>query len=148
MALRAILLLHLLGAAVWVGGHLILALAVLPGALRARDPRRILDFEAGYERLGIPALLIQVLTGLWLAHRWVPDAGRWFAPGTPAEWLVLAKLVLLALTVLLALHARFRLIPRLTPATLPLLAAHIVAVTVLGVLFLVAGVGIRTGGLW
>ncbi|MBK7271345.1 MAG: hypothetical protein IPI07_18095 [Flavobacteriales bacterium] len=32
-----VLVLHLLGAAVWVGGHLVLSLTVLPGALRDRD---------------------------------------------------------------------------------------------------------------
>lgn len=43
----------------------------------------------------------------------------------------------------------FRLfLPRLTPERLPLLAAHIIAVTVLGVLFVILGVGIRTGGLF
>jgi len=145
---RQLLILHLLGATVWIGGHLVLALGVLPAALRAREPSRILAFEAVFERIGIPALLVQVVTGLALAHRWAPRVGGWFAPVSPAEWLVLGKLTLLAGTVALALHARLRLIPRLTPDTLPLLGAHIAAVTMLGILFVVAGVAIRTGGLW
>jgi hypothetical protein len=49
---------------------------------------------------------------------------------------------------MLAAHARLRLIPRLTPESLPQLAAHIVAVTGLGVCFVVFGVAVRTGGLW
>ena len=44
-----------------------LALTVLPRALKARDPAIIAEFEAGYEKLGIPALLIQILTGFGLA---------------------------------------------------------------------------------
>ena len=45
-----------------------------------------------------------------------------------------------------ALHARLKLIPQLTDATLGTLAAHIIAVTVLAVLFVVAGVAFRFGG--
>ena len=64
---------------------------------------------------------------------------------TPPSRLVLVKLALLAATVGLAVHARLRVIPRLDAATLPVLAYHIVAVTLLGVALLVAGVAIRTG---
>ncbi|WKZ66749.1 MAG: hypothetical protein QY325_02230 [Flavobacteriales bacterium] len=42
-----LLILHLLGASIWVGGHLVLLLTVLPGALKARDAERILAFERG-----------------------------------------------------------------------------------------------------
>ena len=83
MTYRVLVALHLLGAAVWVGGHLVLSLSVLPRALRARDPAIIREFESGFERLGIPALLVQVVTGLWLAHHWAPDIAGWFAPSTP-----------------------------------------------------------------
>lgn len=145
MTYRLLVVLHLLGAAVWVGGHLVLSLSVLPRALRARDPAIIREFESGFERLGIPALLVQVVTGLWLAHHWVPDVGGWFSPSTPAARLILLKLALLAATVALAVHARLRVIPRLDAATLRVLAYHIVAVTLLGVALLVVGVAIRTG---
>ena len=145
MTYRLLVVLHLLGAAVWVGGHLVLSLSVLPRALRARDPAIIREFESGFERLGIPALLVQVVTGLWLAYHWAPDVAGWFSPSTPPSRLVLVKLALLAATVGLAVHARLRVIPRLDAATLPVLAYHIVAVTLLGVALLVAGVAIRTG---
>jgi len=142
---RLLVAIHLLGAAVWVGGHLVLSLSVLPRALRARDPAIIREFESGFERLGIPALLVQVVTGLWLAHYWVPDVADWFSRSTPAARLVLLKLALLAATVALAVHARLRVVPRLDAATLRPLAYHIVAVTLLGVALLVVGVAIRTG---
>ena len=44
----------------------------------------------------------------------------------------------------LAAHARLRVIPRLQAATLPLMAAHVAAVTVLSVLFVAAGISLRT----
>ncbi len=144
---RLLVLLHLLGAAVWVGGHLVLSLTVLPRALRARDPGILLDFESGYERIGLPALLLQVVTGVWLAHLWVPDMASWLAPSSPQSWFVFAKLVLLAATVALAVHARLRLIPRLDGSNLPLLALHVVIVTLLGIAFVVFGVAVRTGSL-
>jgi putative copper export protein len=142
---RLLVALHLLGATVWVGGHLVLSLSVLPRALRARDPAIIREFESGFERLGIPALVMQIVTGLWLAYHWAPHVAGWFSPSTPQARLVLVKLVLLGATVALAVHARLRVVPQLDAATLRFLAYHIVAVTLLGVALLVAGVAIRTG---
>jgi putative copper export protein len=143
---QAILLLHILGATIWTGGHLVLAITVLPRALRARDPSIVEQFEAGYEKLGMPALVLQLLTGLWLATRLLPEPGAWFAFGSPAATHIFAKLVLLLLTLALALHARLRVIPRLNAQRLPTLAVHVVLVTILSVLFVVVGVGLRTGG--
>lgn len=147
MSLYAIILAtHVLGACIWAGGHLVLATAVLPRALRERRAQLIVDFEHGYERIGLPALLVQVLTGLWLAFLRLGPASAWFA-ANPLAQVFQVKLALLAGTIALALHARLRLIPRLTDATLPGLAGHIIAVTVLAVLFVVAGVAFRTGGI-
>jgi putative copper export protein len=142
------LILHILGATVWAGGHLVLSLTVLPRALRQRDPDILSSFEAGYERIGIPALAIQIITGLWLAHRLVPRFGDWFSFETAMSTHVALKLMLLLLTVMLAVHARLRLIPKLSAQTLPVLAWHVVAVTVVAVLFVILGVGFRTGGLF
>lgn len=55
------------------------------------------------------------------------------------------KLLLLATTVVFALDARLRLIPRLSEQNLMALAWHIVPVTVVSVLFVVVGVSFRTG---
>ena len=112
--LKVMLSLHVLAATIWVGGHLVLSLTILPRALRRGDPDIIRDFEEGYERIGIPALLVQVVTGLWLAHRLLPYPGRWLAFDTPIGSLIGLKLLLLLATVLLALHARFRIIPSLS----------------------------------
>jgi putative copper export protein len=145
---RLLVMLHVLGATIWVGGHLVLALVVLPRALRNRDASVIREFEAGYERIALPALLVQALTGVWLALRWVPQVGDWFTPVSLHAQLILIKLVLVAATVALAAHARVRVLPGLDATTLPLLGYHVVGVTVLGVALLVIGVALRTGGLW
>jgi putative copper export protein len=133
------------GAAVWTGGHLVLAIAVLPRVLRDRDVKGLLAFEGAFERIGMPALVIQILTGLLLAHRALPDVSQWFRFQHPVSHLVAGKLLLLGLTLALAAHARLRLIPSLDEHKLKALAWHIVPVTVIAVLFVVLGVEFRTG---
>ncbi len=142
---RYVLLVHILGAAVWTGGHLFLALRILPQALRQRSAAMILDFEQRFEPLGMTALIAQVLTGLWLAQYLVPPR-MWFSLNFPASQMITAKLTFLAMTIALALYARLRVIPRLSDDTVGSMLFPITAVTTLGVLLIAAGVGIRTGG--
>ena len=141
-----ILVIHLLGAAIWTGGHLVLAFTVLPRALRARDPAILTDFEAGFERIGIPALLAQVASGLWLAWQYSPDLLAWVRFADPVSAGVGVKLALLATTAGLALNARFRVIPTLSAETLLLMGWHIRAVMLLSVLFVLTGAYLSRGG--
>ena len=99
-------------------------------------------------RFGIPSLLILVVTGLWLAHHWLPDVGAWFAFESYVSHIIVTKLGLLALTAAFAVDARFRIIPNLSEKNLKALAYHIIPVTILSVLFVIVGVGVRTGGLF
>ena len=95
----------------------------------------------------LPALVVQVLTGAWLASQFAPIS-RWLAFGNALEARIGVKLVLLGLTVALALHARLRVIPRLDDSNLLLLAGHIVTVTALAVALVVVGASFQTGGLF
>lgn len=144
---NAVLLLHIISATIWTGGHLVLALTILPRALQQRSISELQQFESGYERIGIPALITQVLSGLWLAYDFLPDVHLWFSLDGGMSHLILWKLLLLATTVLFALDARLRVIPNLSPQTLPSLARHVIPVTVISVLFVVCGVEFRTGWL-
>lgn len=140
-----VLLLHVLAATVWTGGHLVLAMTVLPRALAARNPVILLEFESGYERVGMPALLIQAASGMWMAYATLPDVAAWFSFATPPAKLVAFKLALLATTVALALDARLRIIPKLSAQTLPVMARRITLVTIVSVLFVLVGVSFRGG---
>lgn len=140
-----LILLHVLGATIWVGGHLILALSVLPRALRANDAAAIQQYEQSFERIGIPALVVQVLTGLRLA--WIYHA-RWFDFSDHVGRHVSLKLIALLLTVALAAHARISLVPKLGTGSLKPLAWHIAAVTTLAVLLATLGVSFRVGNLF
>ncbi len=144
--MRHLLFLHLLGASVWVGGHLVLLCSVLPGALRRGDVQPVRQFEQLYERVGIPALLLQIVSGLWLASLWLPY-GQWF-DSSPMAHLVQAKLMLLGFTALLGVHARLALIPKLDAQRLPQLGLHIVLITLTAVAFVWVGSGFRFGGLF
>ena len=121
---RILIALHLLGASVWIGGHLVLATTLLPRALRNRDPSIILDFEKGFERIGLPSLLLQVVTGLLLAYRWLPEISAWFSLDSNVSIYVATKLALLTATLGLALNANFRVIPNIDRDNMHVLATH------------------------
>jgi putative copper export protein len=143
---KYIILLHILGATIWTGGHLILSILILPKALKNKSIKIIQDFEGPYEKIGIPALILQVITGLYLAHNMLPDFSYWFSflPGAPT--FVSYKLILLLLTIIFAADAKLRVIPRLNENNLSSLAWHIIPVTIISVLFVIVGVSFRTGG--
>src|SRR4051794_1389691 len=91
---RILISLHLLGASVWIGGHLVLATTLLPRALRHREPSIVLDFEKGFERIGLPALLLQVITGLLLASHWLPEVSAWLTLDSNVSIYIATKLAL------------------------------------------------------
>ncbi len=140
-----ILIAHLLGATIWTGGHLILSLVVLPKALKNQELADLMAFEEQFEKIGMPALILQIITGLWMVYRLLPEVSLWFGFDNDLSTLITLKITLLALTVLVALHARFRVIPTLSPAILGFFALHIVAVTLLSVSFVIVGSLFRTG---
>ena len=140
-----LLLLHILAATIWTGGHIVLTTVVLPKVLRERSPEQLLRFESGYEKIGIPSLIIQVVTGIALAHQQLGETGQWFDFENPVSRLIFFKLLLLALTAAFAVDARLRLIPRLREENLVSLAWHVIPVTIISILFVIVGVSFRTG---
>ena len=147
MLIKLLILVHVLGASVWIGGHIVLLGVVLPQAMRHRDAARIIEFEKDYGRLGMLALGAQVITGLFLAARWL---GGWQAVRelSPTALLVMLKVVLLLTIAGFAHHATRRVLPGLSAETLDRFAFHARLVTALSILLAVCGVAIRTGGLW
>ena len=140
-----LLIAHLLGATIWTGGHLILSLVVLPKALLKQDIDILLQFEGQFEKIGIPALVVQIATGLWMAHKLLPNAKSWFTYDNDLSILISLKLLLLVATILVALHARFYVIPKLSLQTLKAFSVNIILVTLLSVSFVIVGTLFRTG---
>lgn len=145
---KYVLVIHILAATVWTGGHLVLALAFLPRILREGSVEGLQAFESSYEKWGMSALIIQVLSGLWLAWFRLPDVAAWFAADSFIARLILLKLVLLGLTLAVAVDARLRIIPNLSVQTLPAMGQRVRLVTLLGVAFVVVGTTFRTGPWW
>lgn len=149
MSHHLLLIIHLLCAAVWVGGHLLLVFGHLPQALKEKNQNIILNYERKYEPVGMTSLVLLVITGIMMAYKYGVSIEYWFQFSTPIEKVVSTKLLLLLLTVLFALSAQFRVLPKLknNPDKLPEMTFHIVSVTLIGVLMLIFGSFVRFGGL-
>lgn len=140
---KILILLHTISACIWVGGHLILAISILPKSLKFKNPQLILDFEEKFERIGIPALLTQVITGLWMFYNYGLKLSDILNFESHFTYILNIKLILLLSTILLAIHARFYIIPKLSKNNLNQLAVHIVIVTILALLFVYFGISFR-----
>lgn len=145
MLFRVLLTLHLLGSAIWVGGHLILAITILPRALRIHDPTIISEFESKYEKLGIPALLTQIVTGVSLTYFYVDNIFDVFDFAYSQHTLIAIKLLLIVATIAIAAHARLRIISNLKESNLSFLAIHIITITAIAVTTMVLGGLVRIG---
>lgn len=142
MLVKILILLHVIGACVWVGGHLVLALSVLPKALREKNPEPVRSFEERFERAGIPALFTQIITGIWIANLYV-GFRNFFGFENVMYSHVSLKLILLIATLLLAIHARLFIIPKLNADNLSFLALHIVIITLVSLAMLFVGLNFR-----
>ena len=147
MLFKILIILHTLGATVWTGGHLILSITVLPKALKHREPNIIHSFEENFENFGLFSLLLQTITGIWLTLTYFPKFENFWDFDSFLSIYIGIKLICLLSTIILALHARFFIIPNLSKETLNSLGYHIIGVTILALCFVIFGAGIRVGGL-
>ena len=134
-----ILTLHILAATIWTGGHLILATVILPKVLKNRDVEALMAFEMNYEKIGMPALIIQVISGFYLVYNMVPDISKWFSFSDFTTTRIGIKLILLLMTIMFALSAKLFVIPNLSKKILPIMAFHIISVTTIGIAFVIIG---------
>ncbi len=88
-----------------------------------------------------------MITGLWIGWSYLPGFHGLLSPANPIGMLVGVKLLLLATTAALALHAQLRLIPNVSDDDLNGLAWHIRGITALALAFVVVGAMIRLGDL-
>ncbi len=144
MLYHTLLLLHLIGACIWLGGHFILSLQIVPKALVKKDVQLIQQFEKTFEPIGIPSLIIQIITGVWMA---IFQYGIQFNWDNAIQRNIIIKLSLLVLSLVLALHARIFIIPNLSIEKLPLMVFHIRLITLVALLMVFFGLQFRFGGL-
>ena len=145
-----ILILHLIAATIWVGGHLVLAIGYLPKALKRKDFSYIGNFEKTYEPIGMPSLAVLVITGILMAYDYNAGLSSWFSFATPIERVVSLKLICLLTSICFAISAQTRVLPKLRKGQLNKLsemAVHIICVTLIGVVMVVLGSLVKIGGI-
>lgn len=144
------LIIHLLSATIWVGGHLVLAIGFLPKALAKKDFDYIKRFEKIYEPIGMPSLLLLIVTGVLMGYDFGVSVPLWFSFSNPLETIVSLKIIGIILTILFAISAQVRVLPKLEKGNidkLPEMAFHIISVTLIGVGLLILGSFVRLGGI-
>jgi putative copper export protein len=142
-----LLIIHLICATIWVGGHLFLAIRVLPKALSEKDVVGLKSFKDKFEPLGMPSLIFLVVTGIWMAYDYNATLSTWFSFSNNIERVISIKLILLLLTVVLAVLADRIIFPKLNQNNLKIAAIPILLVTVIGVVMLILGSFVRYGGI-
>ena len=108
-----LLVLHLIAATIWVGGHLVLAIGYLPKALKYKDFNYIGNFEKTYEPIGMPSLAVLVITGILMAYDYNAGFSSWFSFASPIERVVSLKLAFFLTSICFAISAQTRVLPKL-----------------------------------
>lgn len=144
-----LLIVHLIAASIWVGGHMYLVICILPKVLRENNSSLLLQFEKTYEPIGMTSLLLLVITGIWMTLQFGIAPSRWFSFSSSIERVTSTKLLLLFFTVCFAVSAQVRVIPKIKRGAgkLPEMAVHIIGVSLLGLAMLVLGNFVRYGGI-
>ncbi|KAA0217529.1 MAG: hypothetical protein DYG94_00005 [Leptolyngbya sp. PLA3] len=141
-----LVVLHILGAATWIGSLISTLFGSIPHARASGDLTALK--HAGkivVGRLGLAALILQVLTGVRLGTKF--GWGVILRFEGPASHLVLSKITLLVVIILIGGHLYHKTLPRLSPEGLRSFAAATWLLLVLSLLIAVAGAGLQTGAL-
>lgn len=147
MTHHVILIFHLLAATIWVGGHLFLAIRILPEALKKKDASILKNFKSKFEPVGMPSLLVLLVTGILMAYHYDVTFTKWFSFSNGIEKVISIKLILLFTTVLMAVCAETLIFPKLKSERMFPAAFFIITVTTIAVTMLILGSLIRIGGL-
>lgn len=135
-----ILIIHVLSATIWVGGHLLMMFRYLPGVIRSNDISSLLEFESKYESMGKPALVLLIVTGFWMGLSYDDNPLHWFSFENEIYALLAVKTILLMITLISAIDAHTRIAKKEGTALIKSTVFHIRIVTVAAVLLLIAGV--------
>ena len=142
-----LLIIHLLAATVWIGGHLILAIRYLPEAIKTKKLDKLKSFKDKFEPVGMPSLIILVITGVLMAYDYDVTFSKWFSFSNGIEKVISIKLILFFISLTLAISAQLFIFPKLTPSKFYQVTLLIIVVTIIAVSMLILGSLIRIGGI-
>lgn len=141
------LIIHLLAATIWVGGHLILLLLYVPKAIKTKSLEELSIFRKNFEPVGMPSLFILIITGILMAYDYNITFEKWFLFENSIEKIVSIKLILLLISLTLAFITIKFVLPSINKISPFILYCIIFLVTTIAVTMLVLGSLVRIGGL-
>ena len=141
------LIIHLLAATIWVGGHLILLLRYVPKAIKTKSLEELSIFRKNFEPVGMPSLFTLIITGILMAYDYNITFEKWFLFENSIEKIVSIKLILLLISLTLAFITIKFVLPSINKISPFILYCIIFLVTTIAVTMLVLGSLVRIGGL-
>lgn len=147
MTYKILLFLHILFAAVWCGGYLIYSIAYLPKALKKKDAEIIKSFESSFGRFGLIALVLQLITGIFLSFRYIPNFFDWFSFSYFVPVNISLKLILILITLFLVHYLKLVVFPKMSNDKMKTASFYIILIAVIAVCLVLIGTSFRFGGL-
>lgn len=144
---QIILIIHLLAATIWVGGHLILAIRYVPKAITTKSLEELSIFRKNFEPIGIPSLLTLIITGILMAYDFNIPFEKWFSFENSIEKIVSVKIILLLISLSLAFITTKYILPFIDKLSPFLLYFIIFLVTTIAVTMFILGSLVRIGGI-
>lgn len=144
---QIVLIIHLLAATIWVGGHLLLLLRHVPKAIKSKSIEELSAFRKNFEPVGMPSLFILIITGILMAYDYNITFEKWFQFENSIEKIISVKLILLLISLTLAFITFKFVLPSINKISPFLLYFIIFLVTTIAVFMLILGSLVRVGGL-
>lgn len=144
---QIVLIIHLLAATIWVGGHLLLLLRYVPKAIKSKSIEELSAFRKNFEPVGMPSLFILIITGILMAYDYNITFEKWFLFENSIEKIISVKLILLLISLTLAFITFKFVLPSINKISPFLLYFIIFLVTTIAVSMLILGSLVRVGGL-
>lgn len=145
MEKSVLIVLHILGASIWIGGMLIMALGVLPKSKKAGDASILKNYEGSFHILGMIALTLQFLTGFRLAMIYAGGMKGLFDFSNHTAVLFIWKLVLILLTMGLFVVFKKKTLSALTDSNISSASALVWVLTLISVGLMILGLGFSRG---
>ncbi len=142
MEQKLLIVLHTLGATIWVGSLLITTFGVLPKALKTKNPQLLADFENNFSILSMIALTMQIITGFRMAMLYAP-VSQWFATDNVHSYYIQLKLMLLLITILTFIFNRIFVVKKASLENLNQYAIHLILLTLTSVILVLVGLSFR-----
>lgn len=145
MEKSVLIILHILGASIWIGGMLIMALGALPKAKKANDASLLKNYEGSFHILGMIAITIQFLTGFRLAMIYAGGMKGLFDFSNHAAVLFMWKLVIVLLSAGLFVVFKKKTLSNLDNNNISSASAIVWLIALLAIAQMVLGLGFSRG---